>query len=211
MCVSANPSVWWKTKERNRKYRRSFASFLFLKLFEGWKNEEHRSMNEQKASWMSAEKLSFSTFLSFPVFFFSFSPFLYGPWRWTCPIFIHAFFYSEKQKERKMGWYREIGRGDLFFFLCPLTLPHYRSLCQRRDRNGALWGKEWAIHPFHNIPLHERYCCIFHSFVEMFAIMAASQLCLMTLRGEVSMCFSLPLDTSCFFLHLLVSRTVGTL
>lgn len=121
----------------------------------------------------------------FPPFFpfLFFSPFLYGPWRWTCPIFIHAAFYSEKQKERKMRWYREIGRG--FFFLCLLTLPHYRSLCWRMDRNGALWAKEWPIHPIYNIPLLKGYCCIFHLFVEMFAIMAASQLCLMTLREEI--------------------------
>lgn len=180
VCVSGDPSVWWKTKERNGKYWGSFASFLFLKLFEGWNNEEHRSMNEQKASWMSAEKLSFSTFLSFVVFFFFF---LYGPWRWTHIIFIHAFFYSVKQKERKMDLYWAYIHLFIYFF--PLTHPHYRSLCWRRDRNGALWAKEWPIHPFRNIPLHKRYCCIFHSFVEMFPVMAASLLCLMTLRGEV--------------------------
>lgn len=168
-CVRVQiPQFDKKTKGRNRKYW-SFASFLFLKFFEGWNNEEHRSMNEQKASWMSAEKLSFSTFPS-------------EPGRWTCPIFIHAAFYSAKQKERKMGWDREIGRSDLLFFfiLCPLTLPHYSSLCWRRDRNGALWAKEWPIHPFHNVPLHKRYCYIFLSFVEMFAIIAASVLCLLT-------------------------------
>lgn len=145
-------------------------------------------MNEPKASWMSAEKLSFSTFLSFLVFFFIF---LYGPGRWTCPIFIHAFC-SVKQKEWKMGCNREIGKGEFFFFfisffppIFPLTHPHYRSLCRRRDRNGALWAKEWSIYPFHNITLHTRYCCIFLSFVEMFAIMAASLLCLLTFRGGV--------------------------
>lgn len=56
--------------------------------------------------------------LSFFPFFFSFSFPL-----WTCPIFIHAFFYSEKQKERKMGWYRGIGRGYLFF-----SFVHWPSL-----------------------------------------------------------------------------------
>lgn len=171
-CVRAQiPQFDKKTKGRNRKYR-SFASFLFLKLFEGWNNEEHRSMNEQKASWMSAEKLSFSTFPS-------------EPGRWTCRIFIHAAFYSAKQKERKMGWYREIVEEVIyyyFFILCPLTLPHYHSLCWRRDRNGALWAKEWPIHPFHNIRLHKRYCYIFLSFVEMFA---ASLLYLLTFRREV--------------------------
>lgn len=111
-CVRAQiPQFDKKTKGRNRKYR-SFASFLFLKLFEGWNNEEHRSMNEQKASWMSAEKLSFSTFPS-------------EPGRWTCPIFIHAAFYSAKQKERKMGWYREIVEEVIYYFL---SFVHWPSL-----------------------------------------------------------------------------------
>lgn len=47
-------------------------------------------MNEQKVSWISSEELSFSTFLLWAR-------------RWTCPIFIHGFYYSEKQKDRKMG------------------------------------------------------------------------------------------------------------
>lgn len=142
-----------------------------MKSIEAWTSRKHHGC---------LEKLSFSTFLSFVVFFFFF---LYGPWRWTRIIFIYAFFYSLKQKERKMELYWAY--IHLFISFLSLTHPHYLSLCWRRDRNGALWAKEWPIYPFHNILLHKRYCCIFHSFLEMFAVMAASLLCLMTLRGEV--------------------------
>ncbi len=116
----------------------------------------------------------------FPCFFFSSFPL------WTKKMdlsHLYSCLLLQWETEEKMEWFREIRRGDLFFSFD--HWPHYRSFCQREDGNGALWGKEWPIHPFQNIPLCERYCCIFHSFVEMFAIMAASQLCLMTLRGEV--------------------------
>lgn len=86
---------------------------------------------------------------------FHFPPFFYGPRRWTCPIFIHAFYYSKKTKGKKNGLYREIERGEIFLFLCPMTHPHYWALCRRKDRNWVLWSKEWPIHPSHNFRFHK--------------------------------------------------------
>lgn len=116
---------------------------------------------------------------------FHFPPFLLNQEDGPAPsLFMPLFTVRNRRKEKWDDIEKLLKRWFIiiFFILCPLTLPHYHSLCWRRDRNGALWAKEWPIHPFHNIPLHKRYCYIFLSFVEMFA---ASLLYLLTFRREV--------------------------
>lgn len=52
-------------------------------------------------------------------------------------LFMPSFTVRNRRKE-KWGDIEKLEEAIYFFFFCPLTLPHYRSVCWRRDRNGAL-------------------------------------------------------------------------
>lgn len=102
-------------------------------------------MHERAEGFMDIFWRAFIFHLAFPLL----SKTLDQSYLYSCPLL------QWKTKERKMGLYREMERGETFLFLCPMTHPHYWALCRRNDRNGVLWPKEWPIHPSHNFRFHK--------------------------------------------------------
>lgn len=125
-------------------------------------------------------------------------------------ISIHVAFYSAKQKEWKMGWYREIGRGNLFIYFYPLSIdpPSLPFIVLEEGQKWSLMGKRVTNSPIPEYPSPQEILLYFPFGCGDICYNSCIPVVSLDFQRRSQTCASLFLLTpSCFFLHLLVSGT----